>query len=142
MINEFSAGAVVFKIDADGKVFYLLLKNDQSNYWDFPKGKMEEGETLEQTALREIKEETGLDTELVHGFSDAIRYNFSTREGKNIDKEVTFFLGLSHSSDVKISDEHGDFIWLSFVEAYQKITYPNSRRVLERANQVLAHLKD
>ena len=142
MKKECSAGAVVFRVSEDKKVLYLLLKNDQSNYWDFPKGKVEATETIKQTALREIKEETGLDTEIVLGFSDVIKYNFTSRAGELVDKEVTFFLALANTDKVKISDEHGDYIWLSFVEAYEKVTYPNSRRVLERANQVLAHFAD
>ena len=141
MKSEFSAGAVVFILD-DSKAKYLLLKNDQTNYWDFPKGKVEGGETKEQTAAREIKEESGLDVELVDGFSDIIKYMYTSRDGEVISKEVVFFLAESLSGDVKLSPEHDQYQWLPFKEAYKKITYTNSRKVLERANQVLSHILD
>ena len=141
MKKECSSGAVVF-ILSDGKPLYLLLKNDQTNYWDFPKGKIEEGETREQTAIREIKEESGLDVDLIDGFSDVIKYMYTSKEGVIISKEVTFFLAKSPTDTVILSPEHGEYQWLPFKDAYKRITYTNSRKVLERANQVLSHIID
>ncbi|MBT3455466.1 NUDIX domain-containing protein [bacterium] len=140
MIKEFSSGAVVFIVSSNNKVLYLLLKNDQANYWDFPKGKVEANETKEQTAEREIHEESGLKVTLLDGFSDIIKYSFTNKAGQQVSKEVTFFLAQAFDDKVTISHEHGDYTWLPFKEAYQKITYTNSRKVLERANQVLLHI--
>ena len=60
-LYENSCGAVVFR-DIRGEVRYLLIKNKRSAHWGFPKGHIEPGETKEETALREVLEETGLHT--------------------------------------------------------------------------------
>ena len=60
MAQEKSCGAVVFKRQKDGTSKYLVLHYG-AGHWDFPKGKQEKNENEEQTALREIKEETGID---------------------------------------------------------------------------------
>ena len=57
MLNETSAGAVIFR--RDNEIKYLILHYKfKGDYWDFPRGNIEKGETEEQTAVREIKEET------------------------------------------------------------------------------------
>ncbi|MGI0011383.1 MAG: NUDIX domain-containing protein, partial [Nitrosopumilaceae archaeon] len=58
MIEERSAGAVLFSETDSGKIFLLL--NYPSGHWDFVKGNIEKGETLQQTVIREIREETGI----------------------------------------------------------------------------------
>ena len=139
MKKESSAGGVVFFVSQkDKSVKYLLLRNDQ--IWGFPKGKLEPEETLENAAIREIKEETDLDVELISGFSDTIKYTFTNSKGEPVSKEVTFFLARALQNKVTISEEHVDSRWLSFKDTYKKITYINSRKVLERANQVLEHI--
>jgi len=88
--KERSAGVVVCMEKPDGNRFLLL--NYPTGHWDFVKGKIEQGETLHQTAVRETKEETGIsDLEFVEGFEEKINYNFQF-EGELIQKEVVFFL--------------------------------------------------
>ena len=139
MKKEFSAGVIIFVVD-DGIVKFLLLRNTNSSYWDFPKGKQEEGETLKQTALREAKEESGLDFEDIPGFTDTIKYSFSTKDGQLISKEVTFFLGIAKNKNVIISDEHTEYEWMTFPKAYQSVSFANARRLLQRANQLLSFI--
>ena len=85
MIEERSAGAVLFRDDTSGNLFLLL--NYPSGHWDFVKGNIEKGETMRETVIREIREETGIhDVSFVDGFEDKVEYHYQ-REGELIHKE-------------------------------------------------------
>ena len=130
MIEERSAGAVLFSKTDSGKIFLLL--NYPSGHWDFVKGNIEEGETLKQTVLREIREETGIaDVEFIDGFEDKIEYHYQ-RNGDLVHKEVVFFLAKTKTVDVKISHEHLGFAWLSFDDTLKKLTYKNAKNIMDK----------
>ncbi|MGQ0639081.1 MAG: bis(5'-nucleosyl)-tetraphosphatase [Nitrososphaerota archaeon] len=134
MIEERSAGAVLLSETPSGRVFLLL--NYPSGHWDFVKGNIEDGETLLQTVLREIKEETGIvDVEFVNGFEDKIEYHYQ-RDGDIVHKEVVFFLAKTKTTGVKISHEHLGFVWLSFNDALKKLTYKNAQNVLKKVKKL------
>jgi len=139
---EKSAGAVIFRKDSQEPLFLLLHYSSIShraskNYWDLPKGHIEKGEKLEDTAKRETREETGLkNLEIVEGFKETIRYFFKF-EGKNILKFVTFFLIKTDEKEVKISGEHIGFEWLPFAEALEQLTFKNAKEILKKANEFL-----
>src|SRR5215467_11626718 len=100
MIEERSSGAVLF-IETDDAKKYLLL-NYPSGHWDFVKGNIEKGETLKETAIREIREETGInDVSFIDGFQEKVEYHYQ-RGGDLIHKEVVFFLAKTASTEVKI----------------------------------------
>ena len=133
MTEEKSCGAVVFKQQKDGSVKYLLL-HYESGHWDFPKGNQEKKETEEQTVAREIKEETGIeDIEFVDGFRETIKY-FYKKDEETVYKEVAYFLAESITYDVKLSFEHIGYAWMSYENAYKRLTYNNSKEVLNKAN--------
>ncbi len=138
---ERSAGAVVFS--AGQPIKYLLLnypstaRGAKRNYWDFPKGHIERDETIEQTAKREVLEETGIkDIALISGFKEHIKYFFKHRN-KTIFKVVTFFLAEAKNKKVKISPEHIGYVWLPYEKAMEKLTFKNSKIVLKKANNFL-----
>jgi 8-oxo-dGTP pyrophosphatase MutT (NUDIX family) len=134
---EKSCGAVVFREEGAGQRLYLLLAHSKG-HWDLPKGHVEKGETEEQTARREINEETGVtDIEFLEGFRHTIAYTYLFR-GRKMPKEVTFFIAKTRQPDVKMSDEHIGFEWLPFRKAAARITYSNARRVLEAAEAYLS----
>lgn len=135
MPKEKSCGAIVFKKQKDG-IKYLLLHYG-AGHWDFPKGRQEKKETEEQAALREIKEETGIeDVEFVKGFNEKINYFY--KQGKDaIFKEVVFFLAQSATDEVKLSFEHIGYAWLSYENAYKKLTFNNAKELLRKTNQFL-----
>ena len=134
MREEVSAGIILFN---DNISRQFLLLNYPSKHWDFVKGKMENGETTHETALRETKEETGIsDVEFVDGFEEEIEYYFRVN-GEEIHKKVIFFLGKTETTDVKLSHEHLNFIWLDFQHALEKITYQNAKNLLKKSRNFL-----
>ena len=145
MPKEQSAGAVIFHIK-DKQPYYLLLHyptdaRTKKEYWDFPKGHLEKGETEQQAARREVAEETGLqDISFLPGFKERIQYYFRAQK-KTIFKTVVFFLAFTRKKEVKISFEHEDFVWLPFKTAMKKLKFANARRILERAHRFLKKQK-
>src|SRR5512146_1866440 len=103
MLNEKSCGAVVYvKIP---EVKYLLLQYE-AGHWDFVKGNVEKGETEQETAVRELREETGIsNARYMDGFRERISYHYK-RQGATVFKEVVFFLMESGTKEVKLSFEH------------------------------------
>ncbi|MBI2659617.1 NUDIX domain-containing protein [Candidatus Woesearchaeota archaeon] len=135
MPKEKSCGAVVFKRYKDG-IKYLLL-HYESGHWDFPKGNQEKNEKEEQTALREIKEETGLENvEFVDGFRETVTYYYK-RDNETIFKEVAFFLAQSATDEVTISKEHIGYAWLNYGHALKKLTFSNAKELLKKADNFL-----
>jgi bis(5'-nucleosidyl)-tetraphosphatase len=137
---ERSAGAIIFKKEKR-KIFYLLLHypglRNSRDYWDLPKGHIENGESNEETVRREVAEETGIkDLNLVPGFEEIIKYFFQW-EGKNIFKTVTFFLAQTDTKEAKISKEHIGFLWLPCQEAIEKVAFKNAKEVIKKANDFL-----
>ena len=135
MIEETSAGVVLFRRE-NGKLLFLLL-HYPSGHWDFVKGKMENGESPKETAIRETREETGItDIKFREGFEEWIRYNFQF-EGQLVDKKVVFFLGETQTEKVEISHEHLNFTWMDYVTAMEKTTFDNAKTVLSKAYSLL-----
>ncbi|MBN2067389.1 MAG: NUDIX domain-containing protein [Candidatus Diapherotrites archaeon] len=135
MPKEKSVGAVVF-IEQDDDLLFLLL-HYTAGHWGFPKGHVEPGETEEQTLLREVEEETGLKgVEIIPGFEQHTSYFFRGNAG-TVFKEVVFYLARAPSSDVRLSSEHQAFRWLPFQNAMKRLTFKNTRAILQRANSFL-----
>lgn len=132
MKKETSAGAIVFF--QKGKKREYLLLNYLGGHWDFPKGHIELYEKPEETVIREIKEETGLEVKLLKGFQEKITYTFRHRN-EFIIKDVIFFLAKSKSQKVILSEEHKGYVWLPFKPALQLITF--NKHLLKKAESFL-----
>ncbi|MBI2650753.1 NUDIX domain-containing protein, partial [Candidatus Woesearchaeota archaeon] len=101
------------------------------------KGAQEKNEKEEQTAAREIKEETGIeDIEFFDGFREAIKY-FYKKSDETVYKEVVFFLAESATEEVKLSFEHIGYAWLSYEHAFKKLTFNNAKELLRKADQFI-----
>ncbi len=140
-----SAGAVIFRevrgrrrrggAGEDARRYLVL--HYPSGHWDFVKGKVEPGETLYETAVREAREETGIsDLEFIGGFTETVRYRFRS-EGRTIRKKVVFYLARTGTGRVALSDEHVAYDWLGFKDCLRRATFENAKSVLRRAEDHL-----
>lgn len=135
MPNEKSCGIVVYRERA-GSRLYLILHYEEG-HWDLPKGHVEPGEKEMETAMRELREETGIDDiEPVFGFRESLEY-FYERQGRTMHKEVVFFLGKASRAGVKLSFEHIGYEWLAFKDATKRLTYKNAKDLLAKAEKRL-----
>jgi 8-oxo-dGTP pyrophosphatase MutT (NUDIX family) len=134
MLNEKSCGAVVYAKASE--VTYLLLQYE-AGHWDFVKGNVEAGENEQETAVRELGEETGIvNAKFVDGFREKISY-FYKRHGSTVHKEVIFFLMEAPTTEVTLSFEHIGFVWLPYDKALRRLTFKNARDTLQKANDFL-----
>ena len=109
----------------------------KGDFWDFPRGKVEKGETEEQTAVREIREETQLsEVHIVPGFRKTTSWYYRWK-GVNIYKEAVYFLAEVKSEKVRISHEHVEFAWADYDAAMETLTYDNTKNILKAARAFL-----
>ena len=128
-----SAGAVVFRDTAAGRR-YLLLRNVKG-HWDFPKGRIEPGETSEEAARREAGEEAGLRRlDLLPGFRMLLRWRF--REGgRPRRKEAEYWLARARGARVRVSREHSRAAWVTLEQGTRLLAFPNARNLLRTAHR-------
>jgi 8-oxo-dGTP pyrophosphatase MutT (NUDIX family) len=134
---ETSCGAVVFTRNTEIK--YLLL-HYEAGHWDFVKGNVEPNETEEETVTRELKEETGItNASFIKNFRQTINY-FYRAKGKTISKRVTLYLIETKETRVNLSFEHVGYEWLNYQQALERLTFKNSKQVLNNAQNHLKNL--
>ena len=120
--TEKSCGCIVIN---NNKV---LLVRQNKGHWEFPKGHVEENETEMETAIREVKEETNLDVEIV---SDK-RYVIEYVTDKGRDKQAIYFIAKLVSGDLMRQEcEIQSLGWFDFEEALETLTYDNSKNLLK-----------
>jgi 8-oxo-dGTP pyrophosphatase MutT (NUDIX family) len=134
-VEAVSAGAILFR-DTRGHREYLLLKSRPGD-WEFPKGGVEGDEELQQTAIREVREEAGIDDfRLVDGFREDYSYVFEAN-GETIHKTVHLFIARSFEASAELSKEHRDMQWRDYEQAINTITQDGPREILRRAHTYL-----
>jgi len=126
-----SAGAVVFY--RGEPIEYLLLL---STYWGFPKGHIEPGEDERAAAVREVREEAGLEVTLLEGFRQVDTWSF-LRQGERVEKQAVYFIAEAKAREARLSPEHTDLIWLPFEKALARLNYESGRVILKKANDFL-----
>ena len=131
---ENSCGAIVFNENTE-KI--LLVKMHNGN-WGFPKGHIEKDETKEETAIREVLEETNVRIKIIPNFEREIKYIPNERTIK----KVTIFMGITQDEEVTIDTfEIEDFKWCTYEEALKLVTYKLQKDVLENARKVFIKSK-
>ena len=127
---EKSCGAIVFNENTE-KI--LLVKMHNGN-WGFPKGHIESNETKEETAIREVFEETNIKIKIIPNFEREIKYI----PNENTIKKVTFFAGITQEENVIVeTHEIEDFKWCTYEEALKLVTYKLQKDVLEKSRKVI-----
>ena len=132
--HAFSAGGVVLRHGHDGPELVLRLRrhDGRRDIWSLPKGTPDGDETPEQTALREVNEETGLQVRILDTIGD-IHYRF-VRDGRRIDKTVHYYLMEATGGDLADHDhEFEDVRWVEVAEAETLMRFPTERDILARA---------
>ena len=127
-----SAGGVVIKDTGHG-VQVVLCGRISPPLWALPKGTPETGETREETALREVAEETGLEVK-TECYIDSVQYWFtSPSTGAPVHKRVFFYLMSPIGGDISMHDnEFDDVQWFPVDEALKSMTYGNEAKVVSK----------
>lgn len=134
-MDEESSGAIVFRKE-NNKRKYLILYYGKG-HWGFPRGNIEKGETEKKAAIREIREETGIeDLNFISGFREEIKW-FYKKEGETIRKRAVLFLAETKTKEVDLSHEHKKYKWVGFEEGLNILTFENTREVLKKVRNFL-----
>jgi 8-oxo-dGTP pyrophosphatase MutT (NUDIX family) len=130
--REFSAGGVVVRGDEVAVIVPKKLSPEGRRVLALPKGHPDEGETMEEAATREVREETGLEAELIEKLGH-VEYWYQ-RKGRRILKKVTFYLFEYRSGSV---EDHDDEIeearWMPLEQAARELSFPGEREMVKRA---------
>lgn len=130
---EKSCGALVYR-KLHGDIEILLIKHRFGEHWSFPKGHVEAGESEYQTALREVKEETGLSVKLREGFRHSVEYY----PRPNTRKQVVYFLGLATDYNTRKQEEEiSDIRWTPLAGADREVTFKNDKNLIMHAKRYL-----
>ena len=131
--NEHSSGGAVISF-RDGAAFVALIATRGKTRWGLPKGAMTPGETSEQAALREVREETGLEATIVKPL-DTIEYYFRGG-GTLIRKTVDFYLMRFTGGELRPQlSEVDDVEWVELSEAIRRASFDSERNLLEKARR-------
>lgn len=139
-VREISAGGVVYRFHR-GQIEVALIR--VRHRWGLPKGHVEEGEGVQEAALREVLEETGIEGKVIGKLGDITYwYTNKTRENEpiRIFKRVYFYLVRSVRGDVKNHDHEVEEVrWFPIQEAFRKVAFPTERKMLQKALIVLTN---
>jgi 8-oxo-dGTP pyrophosphatase MutT (NUDIX family) len=139
--TQISAGGVVFRRRPDSRIEVALISVGGENRWQLPKGLVDAGESTEAAALREAREETGIEAELVAPVDKIEYWYYSTNRGGRVrfHKFVYFYLLRFVSGDVRDHDaEVNEARWVEIDEARTLLSFASERKVVERAREMLA----
>ncbi len=129
MVHEKSCGAIVYR-KHHGNTEILLIKHINSGHWSFPKGHVETNETEVETAMREIKEETGIDVIVDPTFREIVSYS----PKKDTQKDVVYFVARAKSFEYTPQEEEiAEVKWVEIGHALTILTYENDRSIVNKA---------
>ncbi len=134
MVNEKSCGAIVYR-KFHGNTEILLIKHVNSGHWSFPKGHVEDEETEVETAMREVREETGIDVIIDPTFRETVSYS----PKKDTQKVVVYFVAKAKNFDFSPQEEEiSEIKWVEIGRASTVLTYENDRSIVNKAKLVIS----
>ena len=133
MTYEKSCGAIIYR-KYHGNTDILLIKHTNGGHWSFPKGHVEGNETEEETARREIKEETDLEVTINPIFREIVTYS----PKKETQKDVVYFLAKARQYAVKPQEEEISQIkWVDINRAHEFLSYDNDKQLINKAKPMI-----
>jgi 8-oxo-dGTP pyrophosphatase MutT (NUDIX family) len=136
-----AAGFVVVRW-ASGAPRLLVLRNALRGEWGFPKGHLDDGEDDYAAAVRELAEETGIDTfRLVPGFQHRMRHVLPEGRNQGLTKETVYFLAEAAPERVELSKEHDAARWCALEEAVAILPFEQLRALAREACQYLTSVR-
>jgi bis(5'-nucleosidyl)-tetraphosphatase len=138
MKNDQSIGVITY-FQFPRSVKYLLIKH-RKGHWSFPKGHPDNGESKIETALRELKEETGVSKIQLLSKKILLKesYKFTNGKGVKILKKVDYFIAEAKNKKVKIDfNEVVNFKWCTHKAGTEKITFNESKSILKKADKIV-----
>ncbi len=135
--QQVSAGGVIFR-QRDGVIEICLIATKGGTVWCLPKGIVDTGERPEDTALREVKEETGLEAEIIDKIGKISYWYFMKDDNTKYHKTVHFYLmhylkGSTDDHDWEVDDSR----WYSLQEAERLVSYKGDREILGKAKEMI-----
>lgn len=138
-VEQISAGGAAFR-KTDGKIEFAIVAVNPSRRWQLPKGLVDEGESAEQAALRETREEAGIECEIIEKIETIEYWYFGNEKGSRVryHKFVHFFLMKYVSGDTRDHDhEISEVRWVSPDEATEMLAFKGEKEVIEKAKYLL-----
>ena len=135
--HAFSAGGIIFQpAPLSGSPEIALVGRAREQIWTLPKGTPIHGETREMTALREVREETGLEARIISEVG-SIEYSF-TRKGRVVKKQVFHYLMIAIGGSLEAHDhEYDEARWFSLEEALSKLSHDNEKDIVRQAEPLI-----
>jgi 8-oxo-dGTP diphosphatase len=129
--EQTASGGVVVERSGEKGRRVLIVHRPRYDDWSWPKGKTKQSETIEETAVREVREETGLQCNILRKLGEA-RYPITSRKGAPLQKTVYYFLMEPISGHLTVTgDETDEAEWVSIEEARRRLSYDYDRLMLD-----------
>ncbi len=137
MKREFSAGGIIF--NTKGQVLLInnaAMRDPNKSYWGFPKGHIKKDESTEDSAIREVKEETGIDAKIVSKIGDS-KYVFNSKTGKVFKIVIMYLMTCTYDKITHQKEELLGAQWIEVEDALKKLSFPTDKGLLKAAIKLL-----
>lgn len=124
----------------DGHWEVFLIQHCHGRYWGFPKGHAETGETPQEAACRELKEETNLDVLRYLQTEPLIEQYQFVVEKRRVFKRVFYFVAEVFGTVILQQKEISNGAWLTFAKAFEQLTHPEGRMILTEVEKIIAKI--